>query len=274
MEQTIEMAMEKALFIGAAAGVFFISVDEHIYENFTNLADMMDVFIEKTKGEAPFLVYGVIEDKEKVAKLKTNKELMKHLGDVKKWTSQHGGEFRLENLSEIKVNLRYLITEYSHYILTKLRSKTNYANLQLGEVHYLDYDDLNALKEIEEALAEQLKAGESVDQLLSELFFKYLKMEKFKEETFELPPEEITEIGKLPPSKIKIILEEIRRGIRRQCPGCFNMERNKIREVIDKENVIYNYGTDIIYGFKYVCGMCGKEWRTQRDKVVYEVEKE
>ena len=65
------------------------------------------------------------------------------------------------------------------------------------------------------------------------------------------------------PSKIKIILEEIRKGLRRQCPKCFNNDRNKIREVIDRENIIMENPN--IYGFKYICGMCGHEWRTKRD---------
>ncbi len=61
------------------------------------------------------------------------------------------------------------------YVLTHLTGKTKYPNLRLGEVHYLDYADLIALKEIESALAEQLKAGETVDGLLAKLFFEILK---------------------------------------------------------------------------------------------------
>ena len=38
-----------------------------------------------------------------------------------------------------------------------------------------------------------------------------------------------------------------------------------IREVIDHENLIYDYGTDKIYGFKYICGQCGKQWKTEKD---------
>jgi len=201
-EGKIEIVLEKGLFIGAIAGIFFISVDEDIYENFNNLADMMDVFIEKAHGEAPFLVYGVIESKHKIAELKTNKDMMKNLGDVKKWVAQHGGEFRLENLAEIKMNLSYLINEYSYYILTHFKGKTNYTDLQVGEVHFLDYEDLSALKEIESTLSEQIKVGETVDHLLSKLFFELLKKPKFKEE--------------VRPSKIKQILEEIRLRIRRQ----------------------------------------------------------
>jgi len=266
-----EILMEKALFIGASAGVFFIMIDEDIDENFTKLADMMDVFIEKTKHDAPFLVYGVIENKEKIAELKTDKDMLKNLADVKKWVLQHGGEFRLDNLKELKMNLTHLINEYSHFILTKVTAKTNYPNLELGEVHFIDYDDLAALKEIEEALSKQVKAGQTVDHLLSELFFSYLERAEFQEEVYVPPVEEEVEaevkveeeVIKPPPSKIKIILEEIRKGIRRQCPKCFNYDRTKIREAIDKENIIMENPN--IYGFKYICGMCGNEWRTQKD---------
>ena len=262
LEGTIEIVMEKGLFIGAIAGIFFISVDEDIYENFNNLADMMDVFLEKTHGEAPFLVYGVIESKGKIAELKTNKDMMKNLGDVKKWVAQHGGEFRLENLAEIKMNLSYLINEYSYYILTHLKGITRYTDLRLGEVHFLDYDDLSALKEIEAALSEQVKVGETVDQLLSKLFFELLKKPEFQEEVYAPPSEATTAVEAVRPSKIKLILEEIRLGIRRQCPNCFNKDRNKIREVIDREHILMENPN--IYGWKLICGLCGHEWKTKQ----------
>jgi len=275
VEENQEVIMEKGLFIGALAGIFFLMIDDNIYDNFNQLADMMDVFIDKTKNSAPFLVYGIIENKQKIAELKTNKDLLKNLGDVKKWTSQHGGDFKLENLNEIRMNLPYLITDYSHYILTKLKTKTLYSNLKLGEVHYLDFEDLSTLKEIEQSLAEQATAGKTADHLLSELFFKYLKMPEFQEEIYEHPVEltkEEVPLGKpTTPSKIKIILEEIRKGIRRQCPKCFNYDRNKIREAIDRENIIMQNPN--IYGWKYICGECGNEWRTERDTVEYEIEK-
>jgi len=270
-----ELLMEKALFIGADAGVFFISIDDEIDENFTKLADMMDVFREKTKGAAPFLVYAVIENKEKIAELKTNKDMLKNVADVKKWTTQHGGEFRLENLKEIRMNLTHLISDYSHFILSKLQSKTNYPNLKLGEVHYMDYEDLAALKEIEDSLVEQTKAGQTVDDLLSEQFFELFEKPEFQEEKYIPPPEpepkaieepleepEPEEITP-PPSKIKMILREIRLGIRRQCPKCFNNERNKIREVVDRTHIIMENPN--VYGFKFVCGMCGNEWKTKKD---------
>ena len=276
-----ELLMERALFIGADAGVFFISIDDEIDDNFTKLADMMDVFREKTKGAAPFLVYAVIENKEKIAELKTNKDMLKNVADVKKWTIQHGGEFRLENLKEIKMNLTHLISDYSHFILSKLQSKTNYPNLKLGEVHYMDYEDLAALKEIEDSLIEQTEAGQTVDDLLSEQFFELFNKPEFQSEEVIPPPEpemEVIEkpkerlVGELiepieelrtPQSKIKRILMEIRLGIRRQCPQCFNKERNKIREVIDRSHIIMENPN--VYGKKLVCGMCGKEWKTQKE---------
>ncbi|MHA1273745.1 MAG: hypothetical protein ACTSVV_17595 [Promethearchaeota archaeon] len=268
-EQDKKPIMNKALFIGADGGVFFIKIDEEIYDNFNYLADMMDVFLEKTKGNAPFLVYAVLENKEAIAALKTNKEMLKNLADVKKWTTQHGGEFRLENLKEIKMNLHFLINDYCHYILTNLKSKYKYSDLRLGEVHYIDYEDISALAEIEEALAERVKEGETTDELLYEMLMKYLKGEEFIAEP-ELAVEkadleesvELESVAKEKPATIKQILKEIRLGIRRQCPKCFNKDRNKIFEVIDKNHIIMQNPT--IYGFKYRCGMCGHEWKTSK----------
>ncbi|MFX1411219.1 MAG: hypothetical protein ACFFA6_12790 [Promethearchaeota archaeon] len=254
--------MEKGLFIGAIGGIFFIKIDEDIGDNFIHLADMMDAFIEKTSSEAPFLVYGLIEDQKKITELKTNEEMLKNLADVKKWVAQHRGEFKLENLKEMKMNLPYLVREFTHFLLTKIESKTHYIDLQLGEVHFLDYHDISTLKEIEATLAEEAKAGENIDYLLSELFFKYLKMPEFQEEAITKAIE-VSKVSKPVPSKIKVILEEIKKGLRRQCPKCFNNDRNKIREVIDRENIIMENPN--IYGFKYVCGLCGTEWRTKKD---------
>lgn len=263
--------MDKALFVGADGGVFFISIDEDIYDNFTKLANMMDVFLEKTKRNAPFLVYGLVENKQKIAELKTNKEMLKHVADVKKWATQHGGDFKIENLNEVKMNLSYLINEYAHYILTKFKTEANYSTLKVGEVHFLDYQDLTTLKEIETSLAEQAKAGQTIDNLLSSLVFNYLKMPEFQEEVIIPPPlepvaqeEQKAEVVPPPPSKIKIILEEIRRGIRRQCPKCFNQDRTKIKEMQDKENIIMEFGVSKIYGWKYTCGLCGNIWRTEK----------
>lgn len=266
-----ELSIDKALYVGTVAGVFFIMIDDRIDDNFTRLADMMDVFIEKTIAEeAPFIVYGLIENKQKIAELKNNQEMLKNLADVKQWVSKNGGEFRLENIKEMRANLPYLITDYSHFILTKLKTKTNYPDLQLGEVHFLDREDLAALKEIENSLTEQLKAGETVDHLLSDLFFKFLQKPEFIEEKIlpvEITEEKIEIIQDVAPpaSKIKIILEEIRKGLRRQCPKCFNMDRNSIREVIDHDNLIYDFGTDKIYGFKFICGICAHQWKTEKD---------
>ena len=67
VEENQELIMEKGLFIGALAGIFFLMIDDNIYDNFNQLADMMDVFIDKTKNNAPFLVYGIIENKQKIA---------------------------------------------------------------------------------------------------------------------------------------------------------------------------------------------------------------
>ncbi|MFW9771099.1 MAG: hypothetical protein ACFFBY_11195 [Promethearchaeota archaeon] len=234
---------------------------------------MIDVFIQKTNQEAPFLVYGFLENKEKAAKLKANKEMLENLADIKALVSKYGGEFKLENLKEIKMNLPFLIREYSHYFLTHFKSiSSNYSDLKLNQVFFLDYEDLTALKEIELSLSEELQTGQTVDELLSELFFKYLKqyqekieviLETSKSEKIQRPILNKTEV-------IKVIIEEIKKGIRRQCPNCLNNDRNKIREVIDRENVIMENPN--IYGFKYICGMCGHEF-TKRE-MIKKVEKQ
>ncbi|MGV9173477.1 MAG: hypothetical protein ACOC44_09845 [Promethearchaeia archaeon] len=262
--------VDKSMFVGASAGIFFIEITERIKESFGHLKRLVETFINKTRGQAPFLVYAVLENKQKIAQLKNNKKMFKNLAIVKKWTSSKGGKLRLENLTEMQMNPAYLINDYSHFILTNLEGKTNYPELEVNEVHFLDYDDLRNLKEIERSLAKQVKEGQTIDHLLSELVFEYLQMPQFQEEE-TLPVEEVIkpepEDLKAKPSKIKKILEEIRKGIRRQCPKCFNKDRDKIREVLDKDNIIMQLGggANNIYGFKYICGVCGAEWITEKE---------
>ncbi len=263
MSESPQIIINKALFIGATAGIFFILIDEEIYENFNKLADMMDVFIEKTNGNAPFLVYGLIENKQKVAELKNSEELLKNLADVKKWVNQHSGVFRMEIIKEIQSNPIYLINDYSHFILTGL--KANYPKLQLGEVHYLDYDDILAWKGIENSLAHQVGEGQSIDQLISTLIFKHLKSADFQAKMIEKPTEPLDtkqspkNVIEPRPSKMKRVIQEIKQTIRRKCPNCGNSNRNLIREVIDKENIIMV--NPKVYGLKYICGNCGHEWK-------------
>ncbi len=281
-----EVLMNKAMFIGADAGVFFISVDDKIDENFSRLADMMDIFIEKTKASAPFIVYAVLENKQKIAELKTNKDMMKNLADVKKWTAQHKGEFRIENLTEVKMNLSTLVSDYCHSILSRLKTKTMYPKIKPEEIHYIDFEDLVALKEIEEALAEQLKGDQTVDELLFKQIATLMKKPEFKEEVVAVPLPQVetpsahavapdepsdaqifdTTLEYAPDaskSVIKAIIYQIRMGIRRQCPKCFNYDRTKIFESVDKENILMLNPT--IYGFKFRCGNCGNEWHTKKD---------
>ncbi|MFO8019918.1 MAG: hypothetical protein R6U96_14940 [Promethearchaeia archaeon] len=263
--------INKPIFIGASAGVFFIEITENIHENFGHLKQLVEIFIEKTRGQAPFLIYAILENKQKIAELKENNKMFKNLAIVKKWTSAKGGELRLENLTEMQMNPTYLINDYSQFILTHLEGKTSYPNLDVNEVHFLDYEDIRSLKEIERSLAKQIKEGETVDHLLSELMFEYLEMPQFQEEETVPVKEGIGEEEgeaeelKAKPAKIKVILEEIRKG-RRQCPNCFNKDREKIREVLDKDNVIMQLGggSNNIYGYKYICGVCGTEWRTEK----------
>jgi len=47
--------------------------------------------------------------------------------------------------------------------------------------------------------------------------------------------------------------------IPRHCPKCFNQKQQSIREVIDKSVVLMQ--NPMIYGNKFVCGVCGNNWR-------------
>ncbi|MFW9827937.1 MAG: hypothetical protein ACFFEY_10110 [Candidatus Thorarchaeota archaeon] len=46
---------------------------------------------------------------------------------------------------------------------------------------------------------------------------------------------------------------------RRECPTCGNSNKTLIHEIIDKARIISAYPR--LYGKKYKCGQCGREWR-------------
>ncbi|MFX1591506.1 MAG: hypothetical protein ACFFCL_02325 [Promethearchaeota archaeon] len=46
---------------------------------------------------------------------------------------------------------------------------------------------------------------------------------------------------------------------RRECPICGNTSKALIHEIIDKTHIISAYPK--MYGKKYKCGSCGREWR-------------
>lgn len=48
---------------------------------------------------------------------------------------------------------------------------------------------------------------------------------------------------------------------RRECPICGNSSKALIREITDKSHILMDYPR--IYGKKFRCGECGREWRLQ-----------
>ncbi len=46
---------------------------------------------------------------------------------------------------------------------------------------------------------------------------------------------------------------------RRECPICGNSNKASIHEIIDRTHIISAYPK--LYGKKYKCGQCGREWR-------------
>ena len=88
---------------------------------------------------------------------------------------------------------------------------------------------------------------------------------KFNTDVSEQRPdlEKFDEIQRFEESKIiEKVPEETEDGSvarKWQCPQCGNTNKAQIRELDDKTRVIYTYPK--IYGKKYICGQCGKEWR-------------
>ncbi|TFG21369.1 MAG: hypothetical protein EU533_05475 [Promethearchaeota archaeon] len=78
----------------------------------------------------------------------------------------------------------------------------------------------------------------------------FIKEQKSEIETFN----ESIEIEKVPEEN-----EDGSIARKWQCPHCGNTNKAQIREQDDKTHVIYTY--PMIYGKKYTCGQCGKEWR-------------
>jgi hypothetical protein len=256
-----EEVIDKGKFIGSSAGLFFFDVNDE--SSWINTQKMVEIFRSKTLHESHFLLVGLVENKVAIQNLKTNKEKLQDLGDIKKWVSQRNGTFKLENLAELKLNLTLFLNELSHFFLQNIKNLTDFSKVELKEVFYIDYEDLEDLKNIELMLESQAEAGESVDELLTELFLEHLKTPKVQVEDVSIDKplkEGVKKIEKrvelLP---IKKILKRISDDMRRMCPVCGNQNRKMIREVLDKKYVIMDYPR--VYGTKLICGLCGAEWR-------------
>ena len=80
-----------------------------------------------------------------------------------------------------------------------------------------------------------------------------------KERTVETPLKEIKEFffEKAPPDFAKKPIVE--GNSRRECPICGNTNKMQIHEIIDRTHIICDYPR--MYGKKYKCGSCGREWR-------------
>jgi len=74
------------------------------------------------------------------------------------------------------------------------------------------------------------------------------------------PAPEPTPAPKSVPSSSHEILVQKGSG-RLTCPRCGNLNKNMIREVEDRTNILMDY--PLIYGKKYICGECGAEWRKE-----------
>ena len=257
-----EDTIDKGKFIGSSAGLFFFDVNDA--KSWEGAKELIEVFGEKTNFEAPFLLYGLVENKAAVLQLKTDKEKLEGLAYIRKWVSERNGVFKLENLADIKLNLTLFINEFSFALLQSIKDLTDFSEVKLKQIFYLDYEDLEELKNIEILLERQAKEVEGdIDDMLLKLFLQYMKVPEVKVEevAVEEPALEVEVVVEEPPKPIPIkeILRKIKETLRRTCPICSNQNRNMIREVVDRDYIIMDYPR--VYGMKLICGQCGAQWR-------------
>lgn len=133
------------------------------------------------------------------------------------------------------------------------------------------------LIEYENIIAELMKENESLKKRIIELEEKIKSVKKPKYTILEKTSPKIEEItSETPILKTDVTISKsffsqdtdslemgkgpIIQGVsRRECPICGNRNKLLIHEVIDRTHIISAYPR--MYGKKYKCGECGREWR-------------
>jgi len=134
----------------------------------------------------------------------------------------------------------------------------------------------STLIEYKKIIRELMNENETLKKRITELTEENRILKRSQETIIEIPKTEI--LYELKPPKLE---EEIKvsrsffsqdtvplelgkgpivEGIsRRECPICGNTSKAQIHETIDRTHIISAYPR--MYGKKYKCGNCGREWR-------------
>ena len=290
--------MNNAAFVGPSAGIFFYYIDEP--DSFESIEEQIKYFISHSNSdEAPVFVVCLFDahsiSQEKLVKLD---RYVFHNEVVQKLRAQlvpipiHA--LLGENSQAVVDTLFRLITfKLQPKISQELNIASEFWKLSMDELRYLLTLDKIGRRprprlappeppkpKVELVVTQELEAREEVSgkvedkktdaiQVIGKIDVSGLSeaelKKKAEEEDVAITKEgELIKIIEVQPEvlvdlSIKGAIVPRRYPIPRHCPKCGNYRQTSIREDNDPTFILLDYPR--IYGIKYICGICGNEWR-------------
>lgn len=170
-------------------------------------------------------------------------------------------EKKIERLKYENQNLKLRITklEQENSLLQEKIAHVEKADTILREkpteIEAKTTISVKPLKEVEKPTEIFKDVKKEVEPIILDSQFEEME----KERTIETPLEDMKEfLFEKAPSDFskKPIVEG---ASRRECPICGNTNKIQIHEIVDRTHIICDYPR--MYGKKYKCGSCGREWR-------------
>ena len=249
--------LNKSAYIGVTCGLFIYYPQNP--DSYKKLKKSTNLFFEKRRSDiAPFTVLAIVE--------KDESEIP---DEHKNFIEANGGNINILTESFLEKNIQEIIIFTFINFLKELRPEfcnsleieKNFWSLTLAELRAILMADRQGIQLQSRHLA-------PLDQKLIE--------KKLEEKEKELTEEELKFVAISPEGEIVPISKEITPSeviellkmgyklpawvvIPRHCPQCFNQNQHNIREVEDKSVILMEYPR--IYGMKFICGNCGKDWR-------------
>ncbi len=266
-----EPEINKGAFIGADTLLGFYYSERE--SSFSNLKNNVELFLEKRNlAQAPIMVYALdVKSREKIPK--------EHL----EYVISKGGNIMPVSLGVLKKRtdlvakrlFQSFVKIFDAQKCEDLNIQNNWWHISLEELRKILEADQKGKKLVPRH--KQKEEGLEVEKLKpkpieakKEFTARKLTLEDLDEEDRKHvaigPNGEIIPKEEIEQKTEEELLELVKKGfelpdwvvIPRHCPKCFNQNQASIREVDDKDNILMERPK--IYGKKFICGNCGKEW--------------
>jgi hypothetical protein len=257
--------LDKGVFVGASAGLFFYNVDNE--KSYEDMKQAFDVFLSKKKGNNVPLQICALYDPAKYSKEMVASSSF--FEDQRTFVEINNGKIEFLDQTRLDSEPLMILSHIFIQFLQILRPDLC-AELDIHQNFWLL--PFNQLKAILNAYRKGIKIRPRHAPLKistheeSIVYEQIIPSESVIEDQVAISPEgeKITIPKEISPTEI---VELLKKGyklppgivIPRHCPKCFNQNQKTIHEITDKSVILMDYPR--IYGTRFDCGNCGNSWR-------------